>query len=593
MTAQQTKDLEATILQEVDGDEAWSTVETLATTVRLSGNEDEAKAIAYLQSKLDSYGVRQTLYTPTLFVSWPLKATLRVLGDDGFSVMAKNPSMSVSTGGEEVEGDLFYLETGWAKGVMSLFNSADLGDADLTGKIVITEGLPMPGKVADISARGAVAAVFVGPGERIHEGVCTTIWGSPDLDSMDRQPSIPIIAVNKPEGQKLIERAKRGDARVAFSTKLDTQWRPIPILVADIKGSIAPDEFVLVHGHLDGWHIGVGDNLTGDATLLELARIFQQNAGDLKRSVRIAWWSGHSHGRYAGSTWFADEFALDLAENCVAQVDCDSPGCRWATVFTNVMWTEEAGPLVRGAIKDVTGEDAHWARALRAGDYSFNNLGLTGYLMLSSTMPDDLREEKGYYAVGGCGGNIAWHTEDDTLEIGDKANLARDIAVYAAAVLRAVNATVPPFDFRITLDQFEATLDDYQKTAGDRFDLSPARGDIAALRGDLDAFYAKVDGLNGADAGDPAARSASKTQRRLARILIPVNYARQGRFWQDPAETVPALPDLALVKKLAASEPGSHQDHAAQVSLKRGLNRLRWALRQAGAAARGETSIDA
>ena len=97
MTAQQTKDLEATILQEVDGDEAWNTVETLATTVRLSGNEDEAKAIAYLQSKLDSYGVKQTLYTPTLFVSWPLKATLRVLGDDGFSVMAKNPSMSVST----------------------------------------------------------------------------------------------------------------------------------------------------------------------------------------------------------------------------------------------------------------------------------------------------------------------------------------------------------------------------------------------------------------------------------------------------------------------------------------------------------------
>ena len=181
MTAQQTKDLEATILQEIDGDEAWNTVETLATTVRLSGNEDEAKAIAYLQSKLDSHGVKQTLYMPTLFVSWPLKATLRVLGDDGFSVMAKNPSMSVSTEGKEVEGDLFYLETGWAAGVMSLFNSADLGDADLTGKVVITEGLPMPGKVADISARGALAADFVGTGERLQ----TEYRGAPPAD---RQP---------------------------------------------------------------------------------------------------------------------------------------------------------------------------------------------------------------------------------------------------------------------------------------------------------------------------------------------------------------------------------------------------------------------
>jgi hypothetical protein len=257
------------------------------------------------------------------------------------------------------------------------------------------------------------------------------------------------------------------------------------------------------------------------------------------------------------------------------------------------MWTEEAGPLVRDAIKDVTGEDAHWARALRAGDYSFNNLGLTGYLMLSSTMPDDLREEKGYYAVGGCGGNIAWHTEDDTLEIGDKDNLARDIAVYATAVLRAVNAAVPPFDFRVTLDQFEQTLDEYQAIAGDRFDLSPARGDIAALRDELNSFYAKVDGLQGADAADPDARAASKIQRQLARILIPVNYARQGRFWQDPAENVSSLPDLAVVRKLAAADVDSHQDHAAKVSLKRGLNRLQWALRQASSTARGETSIDA
>ena len=30
---------------------------------------------------------------------------------------------------------------------------------------------------------------------------------------------------------------------------------------------------MLLHGHLDSWHIGVGDNLTGDATMLEVARV--------------------------------------------------------------------------------------------------------------------------------------------------------------------------------------------------------------------------------------------------------------------------------------------------------------------------------
>ena len=32
-------------------------------------------------------------------------------------------------------------------------------------------------------------------------------------------------------------------------------------------------------------------------------------------SQKIAWWPGHSTGRYAGSTWFADAFALDLDDD--------------------------------------------------------------------------------------------------------------------------------------------------------------------------------------------------------------------------------------------------------------------------------------
>ena len=585
-------DVEEQIRDNISGDDAFATVERLSQLVRLSGNEDERQGIDYLTGKLDEYGVSYKLHEPTLFVSWPLKATLRVLGEQPLEVMAKTPAMSVSTGGNERQGELIYVPTGYARHVTSIFDLVEIPDVDLTGKVAITEGMPMPAKVADIARKGAIAAVFVGPGERIHEGVCTTIWGSPDLDSMDRQPSIPIIAVNKPQGQQLIERAKQGGCRVAFSTNLDTQWRPIPILVAEIKGSAIPEEFVLVHGHHDGWHYGAGDNAVGNATLLEMARVFKQHEGELKRSVRFAWWSGHSHGRYAGSTWYADTHALDLAENCVAQVNCDSPGCRWATVYTNVMWTEETGPMAAGAIRDVTGEEATWARPLRAGDYCFNNLGISGFFMLSSTMPDDLRAEKGYYAVGGCGGNIAWHTEDDTIEIVDRENLHRDIQVYATAVWRAANAAVPPFDFRLTVDSFAATLDRYQQQAGDKFDFSPAYEDLNALRSALDGFYGSIDGITDGDVASPQARRASEIQRTLARILIPVNYARQGRFWQDPAQNIPALPDLALVAKLAGAPAGSHQEHAARISMQRGLNRLRWALRRAADTARGQGVIE-
>jgi hypothetical protein len=573
-------DVEQQIRDAIAIDEPWAFVEKATTLVRLSGNEDEAEAIRYLTGKLDSFGVTYDLQTPTLFVSWPGKTTLRIVGDDGFEIMAKTSAMGVSTNGEEREAEIVYLPTGYAKEMTDIFSVGEVAQVDLTGKVVITEGMPMPSKVAALTDRGAIAAIFVGPGERIHEGVCTTIWGSPDLDSMGRQPQISIIAVNKPQGTALIEKAQAGGVRVAFSTRLETAWRPIPILVAEIKGQTLPDEFVLLHGHLDSWHQGIGDNAVGDATMLELARVFQQFQGQLTRSIRIAGWSGHSHGRYAGSTWYADQYAIDLAENCVAQVNCDSPGCRWASVFTEVMWTEETAPLAAQAIRDVTGEEPTWARPLRAGDYSFMNLGLSAFFMLSSTMPANLRAEKAYYAVGGCGANIAWHTEDDTIEIADKDNLLRDIKLYGTAVWRAANAPVPPFDFRLTLDSFEKTLAGYQEQAGNRFDLSSANGEISRLRTALDRFYAEVEALGGKDVTDPDVRQAAIAQRKLARLLIPVNYARQGRFWQDPAENVVPLPDLALVKQLAKADEGSHQHHAALTSLQRGLNRLKWALRR-------------
>ena len=62
-----------------------------------------------------------------------------------------------------------------------------------------------------------------------------------------------------------------------------------------------------------GWYYqSVKDVTTGDAAMLEIARILWANRGDLRRSVRLAWWPGHSTGRYAGSTWFADHFGRSL-----------------------------------------------------------------------------------------------------------------------------------------------------------------------------------------------------------------------------------------------------------------------------------------
>ncbi len=202
--------------------------------------------------------------------------------------------------------------------------------------------------------------------------------------------------------------------------------------------------------------------------------------------MRIAWWPGHSTGRYAGSTWFADDFALDLDENCVAQVNCDCPGCRWATEF-NDLSLHDARPRSSSprSIKDVAGQDEPTASARTAPATTPSTTSASrAYFMLSSTMPDELREEKGYYTVGGCGGNIAWHTEDDMMEIADRDILLRDIKVYLLAVLAQRQCRDPAL--RLARDG-EGVRRDGRRSIRRRpaaaFDLSPSKAAVAELDG--------------------------------------------------------------------------------------------------------------
>ena len=199
--------------------------------------------------------------------------------------------------------------------------------------------------------------------------------------------------------------------------------------------------------------------------------------------------------------------------------------------------------------------------------------------MLSSTMPAELLKEKGYYPVGGCGANIAWHTEDDTLEIADRDNLLRDIKVYAAALLRTLNAPLHPFDYRATVQDLRGHVRRYAGAAEGKFDFSPALAELDSLGAALDRFYAA---LAAANLGDAAAASAANAiQRLLGRELIGVGYSRDGRFRQDPARTTAALPDLAPATQLANLAADSDMARVIAIHLTRGQNRLIWACRSA------------
>lgn len=560
------------LLADTSFDLGWSLIERFAVLVRESGSLDERAASHFIESRLESLGIPCQRHEPDLYLSVPKSASVEFGGTE---LIAKTPSFSASTGAGGLSAEPVHVPASLPRDGSELFKATQDGEIpDVAGKIVVTEGYPMPVPVARFEAAGAVGQLYINPGPWIHWGICTPIWGAPGEAQIAEKPSTPVVAINRPDGDRVVEAVAEDLEQITIRTELEEGWYSCPLPVAHIDGE--EKDFVLVHGHYDSWDIGIGDNAVGDATLLELARILHENREELRRSVRIAWWPGHSTGRYAGSAWYADRFALDLHRHCVAAINIDSPGCRGATAYDEVAWMAEAGEIARSSIQAVAGVEPARQRPLRAGDYSFNQLGISSFFMLLSNIPQAERERLGFYPVGGCGGNIAWHTEKDRIDIADRANLERDLRVYLTAIGRFLTDDILPLDFRETAAELDEALQVYEASAHKRFDLGPIRPGLDAVAERLGTLYARIDD------GEIDAAEANDLLLRLGRLLVPLGYTERARFEHDPATPRTPIPRLAKIHELEAlMEEESERLPFVLTDLRRGANEVAQRLSEA------------
>lgn len=560
--------VEQELLALAEVDQAWTLLEDVTSFVR-EHPVDVDRSVDMVAERLKNAGLPAAVSQMKLYLSLPGAARVEA---DGVTYSAKPSAMSVAVPAG-LSGKLVYVP-GHKDMIASLLDP--LQDATglherIRGSIVITEGIAGPGVVSSFAPLGAIAVIAINPGQDVHSAICTPIWGNPELRDIGKKPTIPVLSVNKPDGETLKSLAASGGPATVFS-ELEEGWFPSNYIQVDVPGSEDPDKFVLLHGHIDSWDVGVGDNGTGVVTMFQVARMLWEKRDDLKRSVRVCWWPGHSTGRYAGSTWYADEFAIDLNDNCVAQINCDSPGCRWATAYIDLFCMPEATGFLSDAVRDATGQEAQVMRPFRAADWSFNNLGISGMLGLSSTMPPELVAEKGYYRVGGNGGNIEWHTNRDRIEIADRDIMLKDVKLYALTAFRTASAAILPFDFRIAAAEYLAALERY-RAIDDTVDLSPAVEACKGLQTALSRFYDDV------AASRVSAAAASDAILSLERTLVPAHFAVQGRFQQDPALDTPPLPAISLIQQVPRLADA--QASFARTQIKRGRNQIVAAFREA------------
>src|SRR5206468_10398457 len=151
--------------------------------------------------------------------------------------------------------------------------------------------------------------------------------------------------------------------------------------------------------------------------MLEVARLLASRRAALRRGLRLAFWSGHSHGRYAGSAWYADHAWLELHRRCAVHLNIDSTGARGATDYSVLHATEECQGFVETLVHDLTGQTARARRFSRAGDQSFWGAGVPSALMSLSGIPRQDTELSRFMEllVGTARFPWWWHPRGDTV----------------------------------------------------------------------------------------------------------------------------------------------------------------------------------
>lgn len=567
-------ELQKGLVEAVSAEGLMAFTAEIAKEVRLSGSPEELRAFEYVKGVLDGLGAETALTFHDGLISLPVSAALEA---GGVRLPCITHSMSVSTGEHGMEGELIYQKS-LAPGM------------EAAGKIVLTDGIATPGGVEALEKAGALAGIFIN-GPITHEMTVSRVWGNPTPETKGEFPKIPVLSVTETEGAVLLEQLTRSGEPVKawLKTVVDTGWRKIPTLIADFKGEIEPEKFILFSGHIDSWHYGAMDNGSANAAMLETARVLVEGQVSLRRTLRLAFWSGHSHGRYSGSAYYNDMHWEELHENCLLHVYADSLGGKGAVILGESNCMAETRDYGGSFVKALTGEEFIGKRFGRGGDQSFWGTGVPALFMGMSEQPlsDDVASQTLVRLFGGIksgGFGWWWHTTEDTLDKLDPANLRRDCQVYVSVIHDACTRKVLPFDHAAGAREIRIALEGYQQIAAGRLDLSRAL-ERAALLEWLGEELKKA--VEERDWTDEAAKAFNSGMLSIAHELIPLNYISGDRFEQDLAMNQPVVPLLKDIGRLASAEPGSEEELEWQTFLKRRLTKVEYGLLKACRIAEG------
>ncbi|WP_374569627.1 transferrin receptor-like dimerization domain-containing protein [Phenylobacterium sp.] len=196
--------------------------------------------------------------------------------------------------------------------------------------------------------RGSAMDMMIYPGDPLTPGVGAT----KDAKRLTREtaasvlkiPALPIsygdaqVLMAAMDGQVVPEswrgalpityRVGSGGPPVHLAVKSDWSLKPVYDVIATLKGSTWPDQWVVRGNHHDGWVFGAGDPLSGQVALMDEAKALGAlvKAGwKPKRTIVYTSWDGEEP-MLLGSTEWAETHADELKEKAIIYINTDGNG---------------------------------------------------------------------------------------------------------------------------------------------------------------------------------------------------------------------------------------------------------------------------
>jgi len=166
-------------------------------------------------------------------------------------------------------------------------------------------------KMEFLAREGALAVFEPGNGRNDHGALLVT--GPRELRDPKAAPQPPQVIVATEHYGRLARMLEKNlpvrvelDVRNRYHDETSDSFN----VIAELPGTDKADEIVMLGAHFDSWHSGTGatDNAAGSAAMMEALRILKASGVNLRRTVRLALWTGEEQGLLGSRAYVKQQF---------------------------------------------------------------------------------------------------------------------------------------------------------------------------------------------------------------------------------------------------------------------------------------------